>query len=111
MPNPCAGAMTHWRSAEATASREAYQDHLARFSGCNFAALARTRGLPHCRNHLPDSDRRYRSVSELTGLSKDQLCIDRNARKGSFFRDQTLTGHFSRFRCSGRHLGTAAAEP
>jgi hypothetical protein len=111
MPNPCAGAMTHWRSAEATASRETYHDHLARFSGCNFAALARTRGLPHCRNHLPDFRSALSVCQRIDWLSKDQLCVDRNARKGSFFRDQTLTGHFSRFRCSGRHLGTAAAEP
>jgi hypothetical protein len=41
----------------------------------------------------------------LTGLSKDQLCVDRNARKGSFFRDQTLTGHFSRFRVAADTSG------
>jgi hypothetical protein len=42
-PDPCAGASDHWRSAEIMGSRSALQDHLTRFSGCNFAGLARAK--------------------------------------------------------------------
>jgi hypothetical protein len=41
--DPCAGALDHWRSAEAIASKAAYEDHLARFSSCPFAGLASAR--------------------------------------------------------------------
>jgi hypothetical protein len=39
----CAQAETHWKSAEEIKTLEAYQDHLARFPNCTFAALARAR--------------------------------------------------------------------
>jgi formylglycine-generating enzyme required for sulfatase activity len=42
-PDPCAAAADHWKSAEVIASLAAFEDHLARFSGCAFAGLARTR--------------------------------------------------------------------
>jgi uncharacterized caspase-like protein len=41
--DPCAAAEVHWKSAEAIGTVEVYQDHLARFSQCSFAALARAR--------------------------------------------------------------------
>jgi hypothetical protein len=41
--DPCAAAESHWKSAEAIGSVEAYQDHLTRFANCTFAALARAR--------------------------------------------------------------------
>ena len=47
-----------------------------------------------------DSDRRLLTVADLQGLSSDQLRIARNeiyARKGRFFKDQSLTAHFSQF--------------
>ncbi|MBI3436501.1 MAG: caspase family protein [Proteobacteria bacterium] len=47
-----------------------------------------------------DSDRRQLTRNELAGLSSDQLRIARNeiyARRGRFFRDPSLTAHFSRF--------------
>jgi hypothetical protein len=40
-PDPCAAAGDHWRSAEAIGTRAAYEDHIARFPRCPFAALAR----------------------------------------------------------------------
>jgi hypothetical protein len=42
-PDPCSLAEAHWKSAEAIGGRAAYEDHLARFGGCNFAGLARAR--------------------------------------------------------------------
>jgi hypothetical protein len=39
----CAGADAHWKSAETIGTRHALEDHLARFSGCTFAGLARAR--------------------------------------------------------------------
>jgi uncharacterized caspase-like protein len=41
--DPCAAADDHWKSAEAIGSIAAYEDHLARFSNCAFAGLARAR--------------------------------------------------------------------
>jgi uncharacterized caspase-like protein len=41
--DPCATAESHWKSAEAIGTVEAYQDHLARFPGCTFAELAKVR--------------------------------------------------------------------
>jgi hypothetical protein len=39
----CALAATHWTSTESIGTREAYQDHLARFPNCTFATLAAAR--------------------------------------------------------------------
>jgi Caspase domain/Concanavalin A-like lectin/glucanases superfamily len=41
--DPCATAESHWKSAEAIGTVEAYQDHLARFPSCTFAELAKAR--------------------------------------------------------------------
>jgi uncharacterized caspase-like protein len=41
--DPCATAESHWKSAEAIGTIEAYQDHLVRFSQCTFAELAKAR--------------------------------------------------------------------
>jgi Caspase domain len=49
--DPCAAASDHWKSTEAINTKEAYEDHLARFPTCSFASLARTRiaalWIPH----------------------------------------------------------------
>jgi hypothetical protein len=42
-PDPCANASEHWKSAEAIGTVAAYEDHIARFSSCTFAGLARAR--------------------------------------------------------------------
>ena len=39
----CSQAETHWKSAEDIKSLAVYEDHLARFPTCNFAALAKAR--------------------------------------------------------------------
>ena len=39
----CATAETHWKSAEEIKTLAVYQDHLARFPNCAFAALAAAR--------------------------------------------------------------------
>jgi tetratricopeptide (TPR) repeat protein len=39
----CAGAETHWKSAEEIKTLAVYEDHLARFPNCSFATLARAR--------------------------------------------------------------------
>ena len=41
--DPCATAESHWKSAEAIGTVEAYQDHLTRFPSCTFAELAKVR--------------------------------------------------------------------
>jgi tetratricopeptide (TPR) repeat protein len=41
--NDCANAAAHWTSAESIGSIQVYQDHLARFPNCAFAALATAR--------------------------------------------------------------------
>ncbi len=41
--DPCAAASDHWKSTEAINTKEAYEDHLARFPTYSFASLARTR--------------------------------------------------------------------
>jgi len=41
--DPCAAAESHWKSAEAIGTLEAYRDHLERFSNCTFAGLAKAR--------------------------------------------------------------------
>src|SRR5262245_532382 len=39
----CAAAEAHWKSAEAIGTQAAFEDHLARFSDCAFAGLARAK--------------------------------------------------------------------
>jgi formylglycine-generating enzyme required for sulfatase activity/uncharacterized caspase-like protein len=41
--DPCAAAADHWKSAESIGSLVALEDHLARFSTCSFAGLAKAR--------------------------------------------------------------------
>jgi hypothetical protein len=41
--DPCATAESHWKSAEAIGTIDAYRDHLARFPNCTFAGLAKAR--------------------------------------------------------------------
>lgn len=41
--DPCASAEAHWKSADSIGSAAAFEDHLARFSSCSFAGLARAR--------------------------------------------------------------------
>jgi formylglycine-generating enzyme required for sulfatase activity len=41
--DPCAAAGDHWRSAESIGTLAAFEDHLARFSTCAFAGLAKAR--------------------------------------------------------------------
>lgn len=41
--DPCANAGEHWKSTEAVGTVAAYEDHLARYSGCTYAGLARAR--------------------------------------------------------------------
>jgi hypothetical protein len=42
-PGDCADAAVHWASAESIGTRQAYEDHLARFPNCAFATLAKVR--------------------------------------------------------------------
>ena len=41
--DPCASAEAHWKAADAIATTAAYEDHIARFSKCAFANLAKAR--------------------------------------------------------------------
>jgi uncharacterized caspase-like protein len=41
--DPCASAEAHWKAAEGIGTAAAFEDHLARFSTCNFAGLAQAR--------------------------------------------------------------------
>jgi len=111
--DPCASAEAHWRSTEAIGTVAAYTDHLARFTTCAFASLAKARvdalnagsraSLEPVRTSgflFVDSDRRYLMQDELRKLSKDQMRIARNeiyARKGRYFRDQELAKYFGQF--------------
>ncbi|EJN12137.1 hypothetical protein PMI42_04467 [Bradyrhizobium sp. YR681] len=42
-PDPCASAEAHWKAADGIGTASAFEDHLARFSSCSFASLARAR--------------------------------------------------------------------
>jgi len=42
-PDPCAAAEAHWKAADSIGTIAAYEDHVARFSRCAFADLARAR--------------------------------------------------------------------
>lgn len=42
-PEPCAAAEAHWKAADSIGSVSAFEDHLARFSSCSFASLAKAR--------------------------------------------------------------------
>jgi Caspase domain len=59
--DPCAAASDHWKSTEAINTIAAYEDHFARFPGCSFASLARTRIESLA---MPDSakDRRFDGI-------------------------------------------------
>lgn len=42
-PDPCAAAEAHWKAADGIGTVGAFEDHLARFSSCSFANLAKAR--------------------------------------------------------------------
>lgn len=42
-PDPCASAEAHWKAADTIGTVSAFEDHLARFSSCSFASLAKAR--------------------------------------------------------------------
>ncbi|MDD1532751.1 MULTISPECIES: caspase family protein [unclassified Bradyrhizobium] len=42
-PDPCAAAEAHWKAAEGIGTVSVFEDHLARFSSCSFAGLAKAR--------------------------------------------------------------------
>jgi hypothetical protein len=49
---------------------------------------------------FPDSNRRRLTAGDLQGLSLEQLRFARNeifARKGRYFKDESLKAHFSQF--------------
>ncbi|MHC4053903.1 caspase family protein [Bradyrhizobium sp. 25ACV] len=41
--DPCASAEAHWKAADTIGTASAFEDHLARFSSCSFASLAKAR--------------------------------------------------------------------
>lgn len=41
--DPCAAAESHWKAADSIAAVSAYEDHVAKFPNCAFAALAKAR--------------------------------------------------------------------
>ncbi|MCK1359324.1 caspase family protein [Bradyrhizobium sp. 199] len=41
--DPCASAEAHWKAADTIGTGGAFEDHLARFSSCSFASLAKAR--------------------------------------------------------------------
>lgn len=42
-PDPCAAAEAHWKAADGIGTVSVFEDHLARFSSCSFAGLAKAR--------------------------------------------------------------------
>ncbi|MET4387781.1 hypothetical protein ABIB73_003538 [Bradyrhizobium sp. F1.4.3] len=42
-PDPCGSAEAHWKAADTIGTVAAFEDHLARFSNCSFANLAKAR--------------------------------------------------------------------
>ena len=42
-PDPCTSAEAHWKAADGIGTVGAFEDHLARFSSCSFAGLAKAR--------------------------------------------------------------------
>jgi tetratricopeptide (TPR) repeat protein len=55
----CAIASEHWKSAEAIGTQSAFEDHLARFSSCAFAGLARA--------HLDELQSKVAAVTPVEG--------------------------------------------
>lgn len=41
--DPCTGADVHWKSTESIGTKAAFEDHLKRYSTCNYAGLARAK--------------------------------------------------------------------
>jgi len=76
--DPCATAESHWKSAEAIGTVEAYQDHLARFPSCTFAELAKVR-IENLNNKVAvvaPPVRPTPPILQEPGLSKGQEVID-----------------------------------
>ena len=76
--DPCATAESHWKSAEAIGTVEAYQDHLARFPQCTFAELAKAR-IENLKSKVAVVEPPVQPTSptlQKPGLSKGQEVID-----------------------------------
>ena len=76
--DPCATAESHWKSAEAIGTVEAYQDHLARFPQCTFAELAKAR-IENLKSKVAVVEPPVQPTSPTLrkpGLSKGQEVID-----------------------------------
>ena len=74
----CATAESHWKSAEAIGTVEAYQDHLARFPQCAFAELAKAR-IENLKSKVAVVEPPGQPTSptlQKPGLSKGQEVID-----------------------------------
>lgn len=74
----CATAESHWKSAEAIGTVEAYQDHLARFPQCTFAELAKAR-IENLKSKVAVVEPPVQPTSPTLrkpGLSKGQEVID-----------------------------------
>ena len=74
----CATAESHWKSAEAIGTVEAYQDHLARFPQCTFAELAKAR-IEDLKSKVAVIEPPVQPTSptlQKPGLSKGQEVID-----------------------------------
>jgi uncharacterized caspase-like protein len=67
--DPCASAEAHWKASEAIGTVAAYEDHVARFSTCAFASLARARidGLKQKTALAPAGDARAGGSKEFDG--------------------------------------------
>lgn len=67
--DPCAAAEAHWKAADAIGTIAAYEDHLARFSGCSFANLAKARidGLKQKTALAPAADAKPAASKEFDG--------------------------------------------
>jgi len=63
---------------------------------------------------LADSSRQYLTREQLQGLSPDQLVIAHNeifARKGRYFKEETLRGYFSQFSWYQPHAWDVTLSP
>jgi tetratricopeptide (TPR) repeat protein len=106
----CALAATHWTSTESIGTRQAYEDHLARFPTCAFATLARARIAALDQKSAPAIPNEGSAKNCPAGFSHDSDgdCVrDKSAQKAASRRttsrgtgERTGNGRNSTLDCS-----------
>jgi Caspase domain len=94
----CAGAETHWNSAQMIGTRAGYEDHLSRFPQCAFAGLARAKLAalpPRAEPRVPAAN-----VVDPAGVGTWETAVPNNRGVARWIWD-ILPGGTYRFRSEG----------